>query len=640
MPDLRKSEPITGHRVQISDPFWSEKMALVRKEVIPYQYLALNDLVEGAEKSYCVENFRKAGKIADAIRAGKPVPKYPADQWVYTDENTPEDAFHGWVFQDSDAYKWLEAVAYSLIAYPDAALQKKADQLIDLICRAQLPNGYLDTLYIINDRGAVFTNLRDYHELYCFGHLCEAAVAYHQATGRDKLLSAACRFADLISETFHENGRRGYPGHEIAEMGLVKLYDATHCQKYLDTARFFVYERGKKPYYYDREQGKETDGEAYRYQQAHMPPIEQSEAVGHAVRAVYLYSGMADVASRCADKTLYAACKRLMENILTRKLYITGGIGATVHGEAFSYDYDLPNDLAYSETCASIGLIFFCRRMLQIEPDAQIADAMERALYNCVLSGMAADGKHFFYVNPLEVVPEACRKDERKRHVQPIRQKWFGCACCPPNLARLLSSLGDYCCTENESTVYIHQWIGGDFASEHGKIHISSQYLENGSVELRVEPVAPFILAVRIPAWCENYRFSLPCRVENGYAYFRIDSAGTIHAQFELQPKLIRCSNRVRSNVGQLAVTRGPFVYCAEEADNGKDLHLLRLRPDCQMTFNGTQIIVDGFRETPDDALYSAWKTPKITPVKIRLIPYYQWANRGENEMRVYIPIG
>lgn len=639
MPTFQKSCPIPAHSVQISDPFWSDKMELVRREVIPYQYLALQDQIPGAEKSYCIENFRKAGAVAKAIRSGEIVPTYPTDQWVYTEENAPKDAFHGWVFQDSDAYKWLEAVAYSLIVRPDAALEQEADEVIDLICRAQLENGYLDTLYIINDRERVFTNLRDFHELYCFGHLCEAAVAYYRATGKDHLLKAACRFADLICRTFGEDGIRGYPGHEIAEMGLAKLYDVTGCQAYLQTARFFLEERGKQPFYYDHEHGTKTDGTPYRYHQAHCPPREQIEAVGHAVRAVYLYSGMADIANRCDDEGMYKACSALMDNILDKKLYITGGIGATHHGEAFSYDYDLPNDLAYSETCASIGLIFFCRRMLQLRPDARIADCIERALYNCVLAGMAADGKHFFYVNPLEVLPEACHKDERVRHVKPVRQKWFGCACCPPNLARLISSLGEYCYTECEDTLYLHQWIGSQISSRHGQIRVMSNYLQDGSVTLKVDPKAPFTLAVRIPAWCEEYRFTLPCRIEDSYAYFCIEDSCTLQVQFNLEPKLIRCSNRVRANIGQVAVTRGPFVYCAEEADNGADLHLLRIPGDARIRMDGDSILVSGSREMPDRQLYAVWAQPTRIPTEIRLIPYYQWGNRGENEMRVYIPM-
>ena len=279
---------------------------------------------------------------------------------------------------------------------PDKELEKKADEIIELVCAAQLENGYLDTLYIINNRNEIFSNLKDFHELYCFGHMAEAAVAYYNATGNRKLLNAACRFADLICETFGENKVKGYPGHEIAEMALVKLYEITDKKCYLETAKFFIDKRGKKPYYYDLVLGKETVNDNYHYNQAHCEPRKQYEAVGHAVRGVYLYSGMADVAKHFNDDELYYACKKLIDNIINKKMYITGGIGATVDGEAFSFNYDLPNDLAYSETCASIGLVFFARRMLEINPDELIADTVERAIYNTVLSGMSEDGKSFF----------------------------------------------------------------------------------------------------------------------------------------------------------------------------------------------------------------------------------------------------
>ncbi|MDE6155986.1 MAG: glycoside hydrolase family 127 protein, partial [Eubacterium sp.] len=417
---------------------------IVRTSVIPYQYLALQDKIEGAEKSYCIENFIKAGKIAAKIKQGIKSPVYPADRWVYDNKSAEDNAFHGWVFQDSDVYKWLEAVGYSLQNHPDDELQKRADEYIDIICKAQLDNGYLDTLYIINNHNEIFTNLKDYHELYCFGHMVEGAISYYNATGNDSLLNAACKFADLICNTFGENKIKGYPGHEIAEMALVKLYELTDKKQYLDMAKFFIDERGKKPYYFDIERGRKTIEANYHYNQAHIQPRYQNEAVGHAVRGVYLYSAMADIAKAYNDDELFTACKSIWDNIENKKLYITGGIGATVDGEAFSFNYDLPNDLAYAETCASIGLIFFARRMSECEINSHYADVAERALYNTVLSGMAEDGKSFFYVNPLEVLPEASHFDSRKRHIKPVRQKWFSCACCPPNLARLISSLNEY----------------------------------------------------------------------------------------------------------------------------------------------------------------------------------------------------
>lgn len=633
------SKHIPLNHITINDPFWSKKIELVRNEVIPYQYEALHDRIDGAEKSCCIENFIKAGKIVKALKSGKTVPTYPADKWYYDEKNSDSAAFHGWVFQDSDVYKWIEAAGYSLINQPDKKLEEKAKKCIEIICDAQLDNGYLDTLYIINNRDEIFSNLKDYHELYCFGHLAEGAVSFYNATGDDRLLKAACRFADLICNTFGEDKIRGYPGHEIAEMALVKLYDITGRREYLDTARFFIEERGRKPYYYDLAAGRKTVSDNYHYNQAHCPPRLQKEAVGHAVRGVYLYSGMADIAKRYNDNGLYNACRRLLDNIINQKMYITGGIGATVDGEAFSFNYDLPNDLAYSETCASIGLIFFARRMLEISPDADYGDAMERALYNTVLSGMSLDGKSFFYVNPLEVLPEASAKDSRKRHIKPVRRKWFGCACCPPNLARLISSIGEYCYTENENIVYIHQYIGSKALLNHAEINVISEYTETGRVSIHIRPEKPFTLALRIPAWCDSYIFSAPYEVKNGYAYFEINGNTVINAEFEIRIKMIKCSNRVRANVDKTAVTRGPIVYCIEEADNGRNLQMLKISKTPRFTISGDTITADGYREKDCEKLYSEYSEAEQKKVKIKLIPYYRWGNRGENEMSVYIRI-
>lgn len=634
------SRHIDLKNAKIKDGFWSRELELVRKEVIPYQYEALNDRIEGAEKSYCVENFVKAGRVVKAIRNGESTPTYPADKWCYDDNNTDENAFHGWVFQDSDAYKWLEAVGYSLINHPDDALKDKALELINLICSAQLENGYLNTLYIINNRDEVFTNLKDYHELYCFGHLTEGAISIYNATGDRALLDATCKYADLICSTFGDDKIKGYPGHEIAEMALVKLYDITGRREYLDMAKFFIDERGKKPYYYDLVLGRKTVEDNYHYNQAHMQPRFQKEAVGHAVRGVYLYSGMADVAKRYNDDELYSACKALMDNIINKKMYITGGIGANVDGESFSFNYDLPNDLAYSETCASIGLIFFARRMLEISPNADYAQAMETALYNTVLSGMAQDGKSFFYVNPLEVLPLASHTDSRKHHIKPVRQKWFGCACCPPNLARLISSIGEYTMTENEDTVFVHQYIGGEYSLNSAQINMESTYAQNGRVTVRVKMSSPFTLALRVPKWCGgNYSVSSDYTYNNGYIYIDISRDIVIDLAFDMQIRLIKCSNRVRANVGRVAVTRGPFVYCMEQADNGKNLQMLCLGENPELKCEGDEILADGFREQEDTELYCGYSAPELTPVKIRFVPYYRWGNRGENEMSVYIRI-
>ena len=630
------SKHISNNRVKINDTFWNEKIELVRSEVISYQYLALQDKIEGAEKSYCIENFIKAAKIVKRIKNGEEVPVYPADKWQYDENNSDKNAFHGWVFQDSDVYKWIEAAAFSLENHFDEELKKKADKFIDIICCAQLENGYLDTLYIINDREKVFTNLKDYHELYCFGHLAEGAVAYYNATGERKLLDAACKFADLICNTFGKDKKQGYPGHEIAEMALVKLYDVTGETEYLETAKFFIDERGKKPYYFDIERGRKTVNDNYHYNQAHKEPRYQSEAVGHAVRGVYLYSAMADISKIYGDDELYSACRNIWNNIENKKLYITGAIGSTVDGEAFSFDYDLPNDLAYCETCASIGLIFFAQRMAETEPDSKYFNVAERALYNTVLSGMAEDGKSFFYVNPLEVLPEASEKDSRKRHIKTVRQKWFSCACCPPNLARLISSVGSYIFSKNEDTVYINQFISCSTETDKADINIKSEYLENGKVRVKVNCKKSFSLAVRIP---ENgyIKSSHKFVSEKGYAYFDIDKNSEIDLQFDMGIKIIKCSNRVRANIGKAAIMRGPVVYCLEEADNGKNLHLLSLCKEPDFEYKDGFIFANGLREKADENLYSIYSEPKKEKCRLKFIPYYRWANRGENEMTVYI---
>lgn len=678
-------------------------MELVRTEVIPYQWAALNDQVEGAAPSYCMHNFRIAGRLnQEKAQKGAAFeePKYtfrgfealPDDP-----EHPEENAFYGFVFQDSDFFKWIEAVGYSLAQHADPELEAIADGAIDIVCAAQQEDGYLNTYYIINGRDATFSNLRDLHELYCFGHLIEGAVAYYQATGKEKLLRAAQRYADFVADTFGpEEGKcKGYPGHEIAEMALVRLYEVTGEQKYLDLSRFFIDQRGTRPYYFDQEHpeavqpGREAELR-YAYHQADRPVREQTEAVGHAVRAVYLYSGMADVARHTRDPELYRACERLWDDITERKMYITGGIGSTHLGEAFSFAYDLPNDTAYAETCASIGLVFFARRMLEIRPQAKYADVMERALCNGILSGMALDGKSFFYVNPLEVCPEACKKDERKFHVKPVRQKWFGCACCPPNLARLLSSIASYAYTETANTLFVHLYVGSEItknvytaagnggmpaknvsaitetddrisenasaSAESGgkiaenvsdttescreyktgtnsksvKISIFSGLPWDGKVKIRVQAKGtPFRLALRIPEWaydedfCVSADASKPAedcilkdvKLTGGcrHAQFadtltericaRIHLSGTQNARiwlcdgylyltrewgeedvfelhFPMEIRLMAADPRVREDIGKAAVMRGSLVYCMEEADNGKDLHLLALNPD------------------------------------------------------------
>ena len=664
------SNPLSLKRIEVTDAFWKKEMELIRKEVIPYQWEALNDRVEGAAPSYCMRNFKVAGELTRARNIDKNTPKSIEIDWkefeyLPKEQNKLEKRFYGFVFQDSDFAKWIEAVAYSLTQHPDKQLEKIADEAIDLVCEAQQSNGYLDTFYIINDMNRVFTNLRDHHELYCFGHLTEGAVAYYQATGKDKLLNAARRYADYIDTIFGEDeGKsKGYPGHEIAEMALVRLYDVTGDKKYLKLSEYFVNQRGQKPYYFDVEFGvevKNVDELRYQYHQAHLPVREQRDAVGHAVRATYLYSAMADLARLTSDESLYDACLNLWNSIVDRKMYITGGIGGTNIGEAFSFDYDLPNDTAYAETCASIGLVFFARRMLEIKADSRFADVMERTLYNGVLSGMALDGKSFFYVNPLEVNPVACREDARKHHVKASRQKWFGCACCPPNIARLVSSIGSYAYTESEDTIYIHLYMGAVIHKEIGEhsleVKVESGFPWKGNVTIQVEASSPVesTLALRIPDWCDKYTISElqeeETVIKDGYLYITKTWSGQeeIHLEFSMEAKIVRANKKVRENIGKVAIVRGPIVYCLESIDNGEELQLIRIdEKNCKidevmgqigdeavvkLTLPGERAIVSN----EDESLYNTNEV-EYEKVMLTLIPYYTWANRGEDEMMVWI---
>lgn len=662
------STPISLNNFKVSDGFWEPEMELVRKEVIPYQWNAINDNVPGAAPSFCMRNFKVAGDLNEArIKYGKDYKKAKEMPFLWGDfpkaGEEPGDRFYGFVFQDSDFSKWIEAVAYSLTRCPDPELEKTADEAIDIVCRAQLENGYLDTYYIISDFDKAFSNLKDCHELYCFGHMVEGAVAYYQATGKDKLLNAMKRFADYIYEKFGtEEGKiHGYPGHEIAEMALVRLYEVTGDKKYYELSKYFIDERGKRPYYFDLEDPSrvpagEEDKERYAYNQAHKPVREMEFAEGHAVRAVYLYSGMADIARLSGDEELYKACERLFDNITKKRMYVTGGIGSTHEGEAFTFDYDLPNDTAYAETCAAIGLIFFSRRMLEIKADRKYSDIMELALYNGALSGMALDGKSFFYVNPLEVNPKACKEDSRKYHVKHLRQKWFGCACCPPNIARLVSSIPAYAYTENEDTLFTHLYIGGSvkkkFKSGEVEFVIESGFPWNGNVTIKAISDTPVegTLALRVPGWCKTMP-EIPGAVEkDGYLYITKSfvTGDEIKLEFEMDVKVLMANTGVREDSGKLCVKRGPLVYCLEEIDNGKDLQNVLLEANKPLgigpiEIGGIKMIAvkaEGLRvkpSAPTDELYMEYKPVEATSIPLTFVPYFAWNNRGEGEMTVWL---
>ena len=664
--------PLDIKRVTVTDSFWQDKRDLVRSEVIPYQWEILNDRIPEAEASYCMHNFKAAAALNQKAReqgSSYEAPKYTYRGFaVFPDsrEDAKDTEFYGFVFQDSDFYKWIEAVGYTLATNPNKVLEETADRAIDIVCAAQLSSGYLDTYYIINGMDRSFTDLRDHHELYCLGHLIEGAVAYYEATGKDKLLNCAKRYADYVFENFGaEEGKiNGYPGHEIAEMALFRLYDLTHEERYRELAEYFINERGKSPNYFEREH-PDMKGKPDYYHQAHLPVRQQEEAVGHAVRAVYLYSGMADMALKSGDEELKTACRKLWDSIVNTKLYITGGIGATHLGESFSLPYDLPNDTAYSETCAAIGLVFFARRMLCLDPDSRYADIMELALYNTVLAGMALDGKSFFYVNPLEVIPENCKKDERKMHIKPVRQKWFGCACCPPNIARLISSLGQYIFTEDQDTLYTNLYIGSETVKSIGgkdvKVSITSGLPNSGNVSIEVTGAdnTDFVLALRIPAWTEGkYKMTgaenLTTEIRNGYIFCSgFETTAKIDLEFDMTARAIAADPKVTEDIGKVAIMRGPVVYCAEEADNGPALSEFRIKTPVQISEKitdefGTEavkLVIKASRispmgsKIPSTNLYMNFEGFSSEPSDLTLIPYHLWANRGEGEMRVYVRV-
>lgn len=669
------SRPVDLKRVRVTDPFWHTMQETVRREVIPYQWEALNDRVVGAAPSFCMHNFLAAGRLL-ARKSQDPDFQEPAYTFrgfevLPEDPAHPDpDQFYGFVFQDSDFYKWVEAAAYSLANHPDPQLEATVDGAVDVLCAAQHESGYLDTYYILNGMGRAFTNLKDHHELYCMGHLIEGAVAYYQATGKDKLLKAACRFADYVDSRFgpEPEKAKGYPGHEIAEMALARLYEATGEEKYQKLGKFFVDQRGASPNYflqedqdraaYESRPVPDADPARYAYYQAHKPVREQTEAVGHAVRAGYLYSGMVDMARLTGDQELLAACERLWNSIVNEKLYITGGVGGTVHGEAFSYPFDLPNDSAYSETCAAIALVFFARRMLELQPRSSYADVMELALYNTVLSGMALDGKSFFYVNPLEVAPAACHADKRLEHVKTVRQPWFGCACCPPNIARIVGSAAQYAFTENETTLFTHLYMGGELATQTGlRLALESRLPWEGAAKMTVHTKEPvkYTLAFRLPGWCRQPVFTGPegmSRMEkDGYLYFTGEwkDGDIVSVDLPMEVRLNMADPRVREDLGKAAVTRGPLCYCLEQADNGENLHLLRV--DSAKTGEAVleeiaiagqkmaSVILPGFRQklSQSGPLYIDYAPAQESPAALRFIPYYAWANRGEGEMQVWV---
>ncbi|GMB01150.1 beta-L-arabinofuranosidase domain-containing protein [Pelosinus sp. IPA-1] len=638
-----RHNPISLQNIRLNDRFWSRRAERIAKEVIPYQWDALNDNVPGAEPSHAIENFR--------IAAG---------------EVTGE--FHGMVFQDSDVAKWIEAASYSLHTHPNPKLEAKIDSVIELMERAQRQDGYLNTYFTVAKPEKRWTDFSFGHELYCAGHLMEAAVAYYNSTGKKKFLTIMSRYADYIDSVIgaHDEKMKVYCGHEEIELALMRLFQATGEERYLRLSQYFIDERGKQPCFLKDEPTfghlSKTKWFDLDYHQVHAPVRAQTTAEGHSVRAMYLYSAMADLAKETKDESLSAALEKLWDNTTKRRMYITGGLGSQGHGERFTIDFDLPNDRVYAETCAAIGLIFWAQRMLLLSPDHRYADVMERALYNGALSGISMDGKKYFYVNPLEVIPEVAENRHDHEHIQVQRQEWFGCACCPPNIARLIASLGQYVYSQRSSTIYTHLYIGSEGAFEiNGQPVVLQQqtnYPWSGEVtiSLKIEESQNITIALRIPGWCKKQRIIVNGQIvdnvviDKGYAMItrKWMNGDQINLNFDMPIELTYAHPKVREIAGKVAIERGPLVYCLEETDNGSDLWSIMLPSESKLEsefqeglFGGVVIIKGDARRSDNegwgDKLYSSEKCQTRT-VNIQAVPYYLWGNRQPSgEMTVWI---
>ena len=617
--------PVNFSAVSIHDGFWKPRMDQVTEVSIPA-------CIEQTEvRTPRIRNFEKVAR-----RQG--------------------EKHEGIFYDDSDVFKALEAIAYSLKNKPDAALQRKADEWIDKVAAAQLPDGYLNTYYTLTDLSKRWSDM-SMHEDYNGGHLIEAAVAYADATGSRKLLDVAIRWADHFASIFGPGKRHWVTGHEELELALVKLYRVTRDRKYLNLSNWLLEERGHKyavGYTW-------TDWKDTAYAQDVIPVRQQREITGHAVRAMYLYTGAADVASHTGDKGYLDAMKAVWEDVVYRNMYITGGIGSSGSNEGFSVDYDLPNENAYCETCASVGMVFWNQRMNQLTGESRFIDVLERSLYNAANDGISLDGKLFFYGNPLA-------SDGRHK-----RREWYGTACCPSNIARLVESVGDYIYSSSGQALMVNLFIGSsttvDLAGQQVAIRMDTEYPWQGRVNLTVTPAkkkASFAVHVRIPGWVlgqpvpgNTYRYlnysgsaysfkvngqPAAFSVENGYAVIRRDwkRGDRLEADFPMEIRRVVAREEVREDINRVALERGPLVFCVEHADNGGQA-LNTILPD-QVQLNtafekgllgGVQVITADVPVVVPEPDGQGLKTIQKT---IKAIPYFSWANRGQGEMQVWIP--
>ena len=557
-------------------------------------------------------------------------------EWKEGDPNKPH------IFWDSDVAKWMEGAAYILATEDRPELMEKVEELIDRIEKNQGADGYFNIYYTVVEPDKRFT-VRNNHELYCAGHLMEAACAYYEATGRDRFLRLMEKYADYIARVFTVEKSAAFetPGHEEIELALYRMYRTTGEKRFLDLCAHFLERRGQP------DNPEAQIFLAAHYAQSHAPIRDQHEAFGHSVRAMYLYTAMADLAHETGDEALLTACRDLFLDATRRKMYVTGGLGSTRIGEAFTIPYDLPNAGAYTETCASIGMIFFARRMMLADPvhAAEYADVIELEMYNGALSGVSLEGDEFFYENPLEI----CRAERHRITATTDGERWppskrvkvFNCSCCPPNLTRWIASIGQdfYALDENKKEVYINQFAESSFEKDGVSVHVETRYPYSGRI--RVTSNVP--VYVRIPAWCHRFTADQPYTEKNGY--IRLE-AGEAQIRLEMRPELIASSVRVSRNIGKAALRRGPMIYCAEGVDHDGDVHTLCFD---RMAVNTAKIMRDeelktevvtmeGWRrvDTESNVLYAPL-LERYQPVTLRMIPYHLFANREKCDMLVYL---